>query len=131
MIPVERFVRLSETLTGIEPLNRTLAAQYLDRLVGVPEAKSLPLLASTVEQILAARGDTDAEITHRILGDEDLRALTKIIVLVWYLGDAPSLKSADQFPQHHFQGRFWDVIHAHPPALSGGYFGHWAYPPDN
>ena len=34
-------------------------------------------------------------------------------------------------PEHYFAGLFWRVIEAHPPGLSGGYFGHWTYPPDN
>jgi hypothetical protein len=32
-------------------------------------------------------------------------------------------------PGWAFTGRFWSMIQAHPPALSMGPFGHWAYPP--
>ena len=43
------------------------------------------------------------------------------------LQDGPTALTADD----HFQALIWRVIQAHPPALSGGYFGHWHYPPED
>ena len=34
-------------------------------------------------------------------------------------------------PEEYFSGLAWKIIGAHPPGLSGGYFGHWRYRPDN
>ena len=34
-------------------------------------------------------------------------------------------------PSDHFEAVLWRVIQAHPPGLSGGYFGHWRYPPED
>jgi len=31
----------------------------------------------------------------------------------------------------YFESVIWRAIHAHPPALTGGYFGHWKYPPED
>ena len=33
--------------------------------------------------------------------------------------------------EDHFEALMWRVLQAHPPALSGGYFGHWHYPPED
>ena len=34
-------------------------------------------------------------------------------------------------PEDYFESLVWRVIQAHPRALSGGYFGHWHYPPED
>jgi hypothetical protein len=34
-------------------------------------------------------------------------------------------------PATYFGALLWPVIGAHPPGLSGGYFGHWRYLPDD
>jgi hypothetical protein len=45
----------------------------------------------------------------------------------------PDTSTTLQFgsPEQYFRGMMWSVIRAHPPALSGGYFGYWRYPPEN
>jgi Membrane bound FAD containing D-sorbitol dehydrogenase len=131
MISPAKFRGVSETLIGEPRLDSTLAAEYLKRLRAVPEAKALPRLAAELDAIAKAGGDSDAAIKERILGDEELRALVKVIVLLWYLGEIGGPNPYGGRPEHYFQGLFWKIVHAHPPALSGGYSGYWAYPPDN
>jgi Membrane bound FAD containing D-sorbitol dehydrogenase len=131
VISPQQFARISEVLTGAEHLDRTLAREYLTRLRAAPEAKALPELAAEFKRIFAATADIDAAIKERILGNDELRALCVVIVLLWYLGEIHGATSAGGHPEHYFQGLFWPVIHAHPPALSGGYSGYWAYPPEN
>jgi hypothetical protein len=33
--------------------------------------------------------------------------------------------------EEYFSGLAWLIIGAHVPGLSGGYFGHWRYRPEN
>jgi hypothetical protein len=56
----------------------------------------------------------------------------------WYVHGAgqherqpPALHELYGTPEEYFSGLAWQIIGAHPPGLSGGYFGHWRYRPDN
>jgi hypothetical protein len=131
MVSLNQFVALSEALTGEAPLDANLAGEYLQRVREAPEAAALPRLVGAFEQAVAAGGDTDAAIKERVLAEDDLRALVAVIVLLWYLGEIHGSKPAGGHPEHYFRGLFWRIVHAHPPALSGGYSGYWAYPPEN
>jgi hypothetical protein len=131
VVSLNQFVRLSEALTGEAPLDEALAGEYLQRLNDAPEAKALPTLVAEFEQLVAAGGDVDGAAKERILGNDDLRALAVVIVLLWYLGEIHGSESIGGHPEHWFRGLFWKIVHAHPPALSGGYSGYWAYPPEN
>jgi hypothetical protein len=33
--------------------------------------------------------------------------------------------------EEYFSGLAWSILGAHVPGLSGGYFGHWRYRPEN
>jgi Membrane bound FAD containing D-sorbitol dehydrogenase len=131
MVSLGQFIRLSEALTGEAALDERLANEYLERLVHTPEAKALPKLVAAFEQAMSADGDSNAAIKERILAHDDLRALAVVIVLLWYLGEIHGSEPVGGHPEHYFQGLFWKIVHAHPPALSGGYSGYWAYPPEN
>jgi hypothetical protein len=121
------FLGLSEALTGRSLLNRDLADAYLERVRASPDGANLDKLLAEYESILKAGGDIHAAITTRIMGRDELRKVATVILLLWYFGDYGVGGPAE----HYFQGLFWTIISAHPPALSGGYFGHWMYPPDN
>jgi hypothetical protein len=127
MTMTDRFLRLSETLTGRSPLDERLAEEYLARVRAAPDGADLEALLDEYDAIVAAGGDLEAAVKHRIMGRDALRKPAKLVILLWYLGEFGEGGPAE----HYFQGLFWDVIHAHPPGLSGGYFGHWSYPPDN
>jgi hypothetical protein len=129
-VTAERFVAFSEAMLGESQLDHELAAQYLERLKGVPEAAVLDELIATFEEIVVAGGGDEA-IKEQILNRDDLRELVAVILLLWYLGEIHGSVPSGGHPEHYFQGLFWNVIRAHPPALSGGYSGYWAYPPDN
>ena len=131
MNPVERFVKLSEVLTGVRPLPKALAAEYVERLGAAPEGANLNVLLDAFASIVAAGGDVDAAITTQIMNDATLQPLVQVVILLWYLGEIRGQAPQGGRPDHYFQGLFWSVISAHPPGLSGGYFGHWTYPPDN
>jgi hypothetical protein len=131
MIELQKFIEVSETLTGVAHLDPALAGEYLQLLSATTEAKALPTLVEELDRIAAADGDTDTAISTLMREHGDLRDLCKVLILLWYLGELHGEKSEAGHPSHYFQALLWKVIHAHPPGLSGGYFGHWAYPPDN
>jgi hypothetical protein len=124
MTLVERFHRLSVALTGVTPLDVALAGEYL------PSVQAVPNFAALVDEFdacVAAGGDVDARIRTRIMAVPALLAAAQAVILLWYLGEVRGATTAE----HYFRGVFWEVIGAHTPGLSGGYFGHWSYPPDN
>jgi hypothetical protein len=131
-ISVEQFLAISRTLIGEPNLDPQLAAAYLERLAGAPEAASLPRLAAELEAIVV-RGDRGEHgaIKQKIFGNAELAAISQVIILLWYLGEVHGQAPAGGYPEHYFRGLFWEIVHAHPPALSGGYSGYWAYPPEN
>lgn len=131
MTSVDRFLRVSEALTGFSPLDRTLAAEYLERIRTCPEGASLPALLDEFDRIVEEGGDLNAAITLRVMSVSDRQQVAQVIILLWYLGEIRGQTPSADRPEHYFQGLFWSAINAHPPGLSGGYFGHWTYPPDN
>jgi hypothetical protein len=127
---LERFVRLSQALTGVAPLDTSRAAAHLETLRTINIAAALPRLLDVWAEIEGA-ADPEMELETRVLGDDVLRPAAQGVLLLWYTGGTfdPSGKtlsfaSADAY----FSALVWDVIGAHPPGLSGGYFGHWRYP---
>jgi hypothetical protein len=129
------FLALSRILTGVENLDEELGRQYLDRLTSSPFD---PPLRQILDRFQGFRNDeTLAErVKHEILGDGKLRPTVCQIILLWYTSatrDNLSVPVALRFgtPEEYFSGLAWLIIGAHVPGLSGGYFGHWRYRPDN
>lgn len=54
-----------------------------------------------------------------------VRALTYLL----YTGALPDGSVGEE--ADYFESVVWRVIQAHPRALTGGYFGHWHYPPED
>jgi len=129
---VAQFVALSEALTGWSGLDRRLAAEYLARIRDTGPASALPRLADAFDASRTV-ANPDAAFADAVMGDDALRDLCVEIVLLWYLGQVhePGKPVVGGHADHYYRGLLWPTIGAHPPALSGGYFGHWAYPPDN
>jgi hypothetical protein len=64
-------------------------------------------------------------------------AAGKELVHLWFVGapgPVPGPTGLNDQPyltaETYFGALLWPVIGAHPPGLSGGYFGHWRYLPD-
>jgi Membrane bound FAD containing D-sorbitol dehydrogenase len=132
MDALEDFLDLSTVLTGVSPLSRSLAEEYLERLKQVPEFAELPKLTKIFKEQYQSANSPDRSIHRQIVEQDDLRGLIKVIILLWYTGEVYSTVGQEGgHPEHYFQGLLWSVVHAHPPGLSGGYFGYWAYPPEN
>jgi hypothetical protein len=75
-------------------------------------------------------------VKQHILGNDTLRPTVCQIILLWYtsamwdnLNIPPVMRYST--PEEYFSGLAWRIMGAHVPGLSGGYFGHWRYRPDN
>jgi len=132
---VNEFLALSRILTGVDNLDPKLGQRYLDRLTSTPFE---PFLRQILERFKALK--QDATVTERvkeeILGEEALLPTIGQIVLLWYTsamwdkqGPPMTLRYGTQ--EEYFSGLAWQAIGAHVPGLSGGYFGHWRYRPEN
>jgi hypothetical protein len=135
---LEDFIALSGVLTGNKELDRTIAQQYLLKISADVHGHKLGDLLRTFREIKAAGGDVVKGISQRIMNDETLGPLAQQIIVLWYTSalHRKDNKGNDVWdfsndPNEYFSGLIWSVIHAHPLGLSGGYFGHWKYPPEN
>jgi hypothetical protein len=137
---LDDFMALSRVLTGVEDLDVTLGRQYLDRLVSSPLQLQL---SAMLERFREFKKDEKLveQVKAKIVEVDSLRATVCQIILLWYTSTvqdnlgidppAPSLSFRYGTPEEYFSGLVWKIIGAHPPGLSGGYFGHWRYRPDN
>jgi len=132
---LQDFLALSRILTGVENLEEELGRQYLDRLTSTPYE---PFLRQILERFQKMRDDETLadRVKQQILGEDTLRPTVCQVILLWYTSamqdnlDTPGvLRYGTQ--EEYFSGVGWAVIGAHAPGLSGGYFGHWRYRPDN
>lgn len=152
---LDDFIALSSVLVGERNMDRGLAEKYLDRLLKAPVPdepmdKRVEALLSTFREIRDGGGDLDEGVRQRIINDDMLAPVARQIIFLWYTSaflvrsvkpdtavnletGRPDTSTTLQFgsPEQYFRGLMWSVIRAHPPALSGGYFGYWKYPPEN
>ena len=137
---LDDFMALSRLLTGVENLDVKLGRQYLDRLNGT---SFQPQLREVLNKFHALKkgGTLFQQVKEKIVASEDLRVIVCQIILLWYTSlvqdnldlqhppTAPSFSYGTQ--DEYFSGLAWKIMGAHVPGLSGGYFGHWRYRPDN
>ena len=136
--PTDSFFHLSGLLCGDEELPRKLSDVYYLVFNNDPAVSpTLKALLDKFEKINQAKPpDIIAEIKSKLLSDTSLRGLVLSIIKLWYLGVIKSLADSNQplkgdgFYFHH-EALIWKVSHAHPAGLSGGYYGYWAYKPEN
>ena len=132
---LNEFIALSSVLTGERALDQNLAEAYLDRAGAIePHGKHLVALIKTFRDITSSGGNLNEQIEEKIMKDATLGPLARQIIFLWYTSALPSddgkvwqYGSAEQY----FGALIWSTVHAHAPGLSGGYFGHWKYAPDN
>ncbi len=132
---LEDFLALSRILTGVENVDAELGGDYLDRLMSSPFN---PFLRQIVQRFRGLKGDAtiSEQVMKEILGEDVLRPTICQIILLWYtsamwdnLSTPIALRYGTQ--EEYFSGLVWTIVGAHAPGLSGGYFGHWRYRPDN
>jgi hypothetical protein len=119
-------------LAGINTLSDRHVQSGLDRLIErIGEARTRELLLEFETHGLAS-----------VRKNEFLCGLAKATTYWLYTGVFPGEsvkgvvggtqpKPMIASPEDYFESVVWKVIQAHPPGLSGGYYGHWHYPPED
>lgn len=132
---LEDFLTLSAILTGVGDLDPALGRQYLERLSSTPFAPNLLEILRRFHALQSGSTLSD-EVRQQLVSNDDLRPTITQIVLLWYTsamhdndGMPANLRFGTQ--DEYFSGLGWRILAAHPPGLSGGYFGHWRYRPEN
>ena len=127
----QSFLALSVALTGDADLNPRLVRDHLDRLAKLQPPTDLAPLAAAWSSIAALpEAQRPALTASQIMAVPALAAIAKQIILLWYVGDPVPDVATGRTSAQYFGGILWRIARAHPPALSGGYFGHWTYGPD-
>lgn len=124
------FIRLSTILTGIDELPVVLAPDYRARLVAICGDAAVGAILALVDALPAE--DTGASLIAQVTADQALAAVAEQLVMLWYASATldPAGELTFGTTEQYFSSQLWSVIRAHPPALSGGYMGHWRYPPE-
>lgn len=139
---VDSFRELSETLTGVHPLDAHLAKAYLTRVATNPELTSvLPPLVDAFRQFRTKpKASWESEVDATIMRNSKLRPCAEQVIYVWYFSafflPDPRDKNADPTKRkriwvygnydHYARGLVWSLIGAHAPVVSGGPYGYWA-----
>lgn len=134
---LQEFHDLSRFLTGFDSLPNTECESYRQRLLADP------LYQQHLQPII------DLNKTH---GPDTLTKLSppqlaccRGIVFLWYTSELIPFNNTNQpdfrkartsdtktgSETEYYNSLLWKVIRAHPPGLSGGYYGHWKYEPEN
>lgn len=144
MKEINKFSEISIELTGFNNLPSNLAEAYYDKLMkenGYSENLSMlinELLKNTIT------------LEELIKTNQSYERLVKGIVFLWYTSELITWKSIEKWEstipedrkfeilerrtgtqEEYYEGLIWKAIRAHPLGLSGGYFGHWKYEPEN
>lgn len=137
-------LHLSRVLTGEPFLASDLAEAHLARLRADAEADAaLDALFDTFARRAQAPEFDEEDFRRDLTRDPDLGPLVRRIAILWFVGALPKpdwattsqLERALDYdgndPRPHFGALMWPAMGAHPPGLSGGYFGYWRYPPES
>ncbi len=133
---LDRFVRLSSALTGvdasqlkpaIDPIG--IAEQYLQTL----KQSISPSLLQTLLSTLPATSDAAVDVTS-LLSDPTLGPIGRSIIKLWLLGSwydplNPSSAVKVVSAQAYKESLVWKVMQAHPMGYSMFSFGYWAEEP--
>lgn len=125
------FIRLSCALVGDDPLPMDLAALYFEQSRRALADELTTLLARFGE--LSQRSVADAAvIVRQLLDDPRCGPSSRLVLALWFNGGIKNAAGdwAPASADGYYRALVWDVIGAHPPGLSNGYFGHWKYPPE-
>jgi hypothetical protein len=142
------FVELSAALTGVAPLDRNLANEYMERYARHPQLS--PTLKKMIDAYrqLASGGTapSEAAIKATFMPDSPSDAAKQLgdgakqLIYLWYVS-AFFLPRADNnptgtikvwvygTPEQYRRGLLWSVIQAHAPMTPGGGRNNWASAP--
>jgi len=144
------FIQLSETLTGVRPLDEHIGRGYLERFSRHPQLTALlPRLIQAYRTIAPGGAPpADSRVEQTIMNSADLRPGAEQIIFVWYLSAfylppaAPAASAMNPVtpvpgklvwiygsPEEYAAALIWPLIQAHAPMTPGGPPGYWADPP--
>jgi hypothetical protein len=135
------FVKISETLTGVKPLDRRLGVQYLERYARHPDLTALlPQLITAYRDIAAgspSQDDLIKAVQQKIMQDKTVGPAAEQLIYLWYVSAfflpidhaVASRNWLYGSPEQYEQSLLWSVTHAHAPMTRGGPPGHWAGAP--
>lgn len=135
---VARFFDLSVALTGDDDLPRALSKPYLERFDRAHPGELDPLLEAFVEGS-AGEAVPAQVIARKVTQNAQLWSVAGEVIGLWLLSRLVAFdmeqtragKPTEEVPpEQYYQSRIWDTARAHPPGLSGGYFGYWHYAPE-
>jgi hypothetical protein len=118
--------RLCGALAGIDGVSERLAGAALDRVCR-------RFGDSVADQLLVAFAGGGIDALRQDPLADPARALTYFLY-TGLLPDASGRPAPDQTEldeADYFESVMWRAIQAHPRGLSGGYYGHWHYPPED
>jgi hypothetical protein len=122
---------LCRALAGVDEINDAHAS----RVMGYARVRFGDYSVNHLEACFASGG------LAAIQADERAAGIARSLVYALYVGLLPdeagkeverhsSSKPPVEDPRDYFESVVWRVIYAHPRGLTGGYFGHWHYPPE-
>jgi hypothetical protein len=118
--------RLCAALAGSDGVSERLAGAALDR-------SRRRFGDDVVDQMLEAFAGGGIDALRQGPHDGPARALTYFLY-TGVLPDESGRPAPDQTEldeADYFESVMWRAIQAHPRGLSGGYYGHWHYPPED
>lgn len=149
---LDNFVELSESLTGVAPLDRQLANEYMDRYATNRQlTTNLDLMIQAYRNIPGNQRRSESDVKQQILlsPDKKVRAAAQQLIFLWYvsafyipvpnpsstvpLEDDPSDTRKKVWiygtPEQYGRAILWPVIRAHAPMTPGGPTNYWANAP--
>ncbi|WP_444997464.1 hypothetical protein [Aliikangiella sp. IMCC44359] len=148
---LKHFIQLSELLLDESGLNEALAKTYFQIIIEQspdsygPGDEYTQFLADTTDghpldaifavmdqvnqnQVNQEQTDNTLDVfSGLIAGDSTLAPIVNNIIILWYNG---YLNNCYPPAKYYAEALVWKVIQANPPGITGPYYGHWAYPPE-
>jgi hypothetical protein len=137
------FIKVSEVLTGVKPLDKRLGVQYLERYARHPDLTALlPQLVKAYRDISGGSSSPDEltkAVQQKIMQDATVGPAAEQLIYLWYVSafflpldhSAASRNWVYGSPEQYEQSLLWPVVRGHPPMTRGGPPGYWVAPPRN
>src|SRR5262249_2598122 len=137
------FMTVSETLTGVKPLDRRLGVQYLERYARHPDLTALlPQLIKSYRDVASSSSSTSQDdvikaVQQKIMQDKTVGPAAEQLTYLWHVSAfflpidhaGASRSWLRGWPAQYEPSVLWSGAHAHAPMTRGGPPGHWARAP--
>jgi hypothetical protein len=129
---INSFLELSKILTGFENLRPEIADIYYKQLSKIYGDVLNELLDIFNSKVSNQDGNPEKLVGDLIWNDPTFKTVCQSIILAWYNSTIDDPKQPLVAPPEvYYEALLWKAVEAHPPGLSGGYFGYWRYAPEN